>query len=330
MNNNAFKSLIYLLIIFTGLNFTSAQSLPDLEKKYDQLNLQFEKENKILDSLKNIYTYRTSLIDIEKEKKNADNERIVEMMAGSVEISNKIESQNKKLSRIENDIENVKDKLHRIYIAKIDSLQNIKEAGKGEDDKIDSEILKLTEKNILVAPKILSLSFNPEKILEIDLQKTKDKKEKVIYKEYLNNALNEVNGLIESVNSQFTEVNQIVALQTKTKKFLEEAELESNLLIQRQNNVSTQTQAPISLREVDNSGLTGTSADFVSNIRTYQIILRQLDIQQLSKTDLNLKFSSEELNRNLDVKEYQRLLKEVKERLQEFKLVLANKIGSGK
>jgi hypothetical protein len=58
--------------------------------------------------------------------------------------------------------------------------------------------------------------------------------------------------------------------------------------------------------------------------------LRQLDIQQLSKTDLKLKMSFEETDRKLDIKEYQKLLKEVKERLQEFKLVLANKIGSVK
>jgi hypothetical protein len=40
--------------------------------------------------------------------------------------------------------------------------------------------------------------------------------------------------------------------------------------------------------------------------------------------------SFEETDRKLDIKEYQKLLKEVKERLQEFKLVLANKIGSVK
>jgi hypothetical protein len=322
-------ALIFIpLFCLFEIGLTRAQSLTHLEKRYEQLNIQYEKENRILDSLKNIFSFKTSLIDIEKEKKNPDNDKVIELMAGSVSTSNKIEEQNKKINRIENETENVKHLLHERYIAKIDSLESLKKTGKTDEAKIDTEILMLTEKNILVAPRILSLSFNPEKILQIDLNKTKDPKEKTLYKEYLDNALTEVSTLLETVGTQISEINQIVSLQTKTRKFLEEAELESNMIIQSQRNQTPEIDA--APRPVENTGFTGTSSDFATNVKNYQIILRQLDIQQLSKTDLKLKMSFEETDRKLDIKEYQKLLKEVKERLQEFKLVLANKIGSVK
>ncbi|RPI72518.1 MAG: hypothetical protein EHM47_08135 [Ignavibacteriales bacterium] len=320
--------LFFAFILITGMISVNGQSLSNLENRYRQLNNQYDKEIKILDSLRSIYTYRTSQIDAEKKKKNPDNERVIELMSGSVSISNKIEAQNKRIVRIENDIENIKQQLHKIYVSKIDSLELLK-TGSEDEARLNAEILLLTEKNILVAPKILSLSFNPEKILVIDLNGTKDAKEKSLYKEYLNSALSEVNDVLKKVSLQISEIDQIIALQTKTKKFLEEAELESNMIIQNQRSTSPEIDVTNSPAFRESDGVT-TSSDFVSNIKTYQFILRQLDIQQLSKTDLKLNISLDEMSRNLDVKEYQKLLNEVKERLQEFKLVLANKIGSSK
>lgn len=319
----AFRTIIIILILMIVVDSSYSQSLNDYEKRYEKLNIQLEKENRILDSMQNIFSYKTSLIDIEKEKKNPDNEKVIDLMAGSVATSNKIEEQNKKINRIGNEIENVKKHLHDLYTVRIDSLELLRKTGNEDDVKLDAEILYFTGKNILVAPRILSLSFNPEKILDIDLNQTEDPKEKKLYKEYLDNALNEVNSLLGTVSQQISEVRQIVALQIKTKKFLEDAELESNMIIQSQRNQPNETETIARL----DGGITEASSDFAANVKNYQVILRQLDIQQLSKTELKLKLSFEDINRRLDIKEYQKLLKEVKERLQEFKLVLANKTG---
>jgi hypothetical protein len=327
MKKNILK-IFFILLYFSAIDSINAQSLTVLEKKYDQLRNQYDKENKILDSLKNIFSIKAEQIDSEKKKKNPDNDKIVDLMAGTVAVLNKIEERNKKINLIKKDIENIKQQLNIGYNAKIDSLElQMKAEGKDEDE-LNAEILLFTEKKLLVAPRIPSLSFNPEKILEIDLNKTKDPKEKSLYKEYLNNALNEVNNLLENINIQILETDQVVTLQTKTRKFLEEAELESNMIIQGQRNQTSEINA--GPRTDEGIGVRGTSNDFASNIRTYQLILSQLDIQQLSKTDLKWEISSDEINRNFNVKEYQRLLKEVKKRLQEFKLVLANKTGSSK
>ena len=79
----------------------------------------------------------------------------------------------------------MKEQLNRIYIVKIDSLEALKKSGKEDGDKLNDEILSFTGKRLLVAPRILSSSFNPDKVLRIDLSKTGDPKEKALYKEYL-------------------------------------------------------------------------------------------------------------------------------------------------
>ena len=320
--------LITLLFLLVGLNIipVDAQSLIQLEKKYEQLSNQYIKEKVIYDSLKNIFSLRTNEIDAEKKKANPDKDKIVDLMAGSITLSNRIEEQNKKISLLEKDIDNVKQQLHKQYSSLIDSLELKKKTDKKNDDVLDAEILNNTEKKLLVAPQIPILSFKPEKILKIDLGKTKSAEEKALYKEYLDNALNEVNTLLENVGKQSSEADQVFALQNKTKKFLEETELESRILIRsQQSTVRSEETVPTFSNSPED---VATSNDLSRQVKNYHVILRQLDIEQLSRTNINWKVSFDEMERNLSLKDYQKLLKEVKKRLQEFKLVLANKIGS--
>ena len=320
--------LITILFLLVGLNIipVDAQSLIQLEKKYEQLSNQYIKEKVIYDSLRNVFSSRTNEIDAEKKKANPDKDKIVDLMAGSITLSNRIEEQNKKISLLEKDIDNVKQQLHKQYSSLIDSLELKKKTDKKNDDVLDAEILNNTEKKLLVAPQIPILSFKPEKILKIDLGKTKSAEEKALYKEYLDNALNEVNTLLENVGKQSSEADQVFALQNKTKKFLEETELESRILIRsQQSNVRSEETVPTFSNSPED---VATSNDLSRQVKNYHVILRQLDIEQLSRTNINWKVSFDEMERNLSLKDYQKLLKEVKKRLQEFKLVLANKIGS--
>ena len=320
--------LITILFLLVGLNIipVDAQSLIQLEKKYEQLSNQYIKEKVVYDSLRNVFSSRTNEIDAEKKKANPDKDKIVDLMAGSITLSNRIEEQNKKISLLEKDIDNVKQQLHKQYSSLIDSLELKKKTDKKNDDVLDAEILNNTEKKLLVAPQIPILSFKPEKILKIDLGKTKSAEEKALYKEYLDNALNEVNTLLENVGKQSSEADQVFALQNKTKKFLEETELESRILIRsQQSTVRSEETVPTFSNSPED---VATSNDLSRQVKNYHVILRQLDIEQLSRTNINWKVSFDEMERNLSLKDYQKLLKEVKKRLQEFKLVLANKIGS--
>ena len=315
----------FVFLFFIG--FINAQSMDKLEKKFEQLNNQYNNESLVVDSLNSVFSKKAAEIDSEKKKSNPDKTLITGLMASSVIISNDIEEHNNKLKKLEVDLDKIKDQLNRIYLSRIDSLEVLKKSGKENEDKLNDEILLFTGKRLLVAPRILSLSFNPDKVLRIDLNKTTNPGEKVLYKEYLNNALVEVGSLLDKVNRQSSEAEQIASLQEKTEKFLEEAELENKVLFQKQSSVTSSSDVSSPASEV---GFGAKDRDFSNQVQTYRLILRQLDIEQISKTDINSGISFNEINKNLSLKDYLKLLKEVKKRLQEFKLVLANKIGSSR
>ena len=315
----------FVFLFFIG--FINAQSMDKLEKKFEQLNNQYNNESLVVDSLNSVFSKKAAEIDSEKKKSNPDKTLITGLMASSVIISNDIEEHNNKLKKLEVDLDKIKDQLNRIYLSRIDSLEVLKKSGKENEDKLNDEILLFTGKRLLVAPRILSLSFNPDKVLRIDLNKTTNPGEKVLYKEYLNNALVEVGALLDKVNRQSSEAEQIANLQAKTEKFLEEAELENKVLFQKQSSVTSSSDVSSPGSEI---GFGAKDRDFSNQVQTYRLILRQLDIEQISKTDINSGISFNEINKNLSLKDYLKLLKEVKKRLQEFKLVLANKIGSSR
>jgi hypothetical protein len=317
------NNLIVFLFLLISLIITPVigQSLGELEKKYERLNNQYLRENGVLDSLKNIFSLRTNVIDDEKKKANPDKDKIVDLMAGSITLSNRIEEQNRKVNLLVRDIDNVKQQLHKRYTSIIDSLELKKKSDSENGDKLDAELLNYTEKKLLVAPPIPLLSFNPEKILRIDIDKTKDSKEKALYEEYLNNALNEVDELWKNTNELSSEIDQIVMLQKKTEKFLEEAELESGVIHQQLNNVPLNDETSGNF-----AGGPGVRENVPGyQVESYRLILNQLDFDKSVNADLDWKITTE--NTKLDLREYQKLLKEVKKRLQELKLVLANKTG---
>ena len=227
-----------------------------------------------------------------------------------------------KLSEDEKEYEQLKNKLDNKYSAIIDSLNEIKPS----TGKIEEIRLIYIQKRLLVAPQIPLLSFNPEKIAEIDLSKLKDKKEKSLYKDYLKNALTEVDSVLNKVKNLSNDFNQIVRLQKKTQKFLEETEFNTN--IQVQNYPGNQANERV---DVTNSGFgNNRKSNIVAVANSYNLILNQLNIY--GKNDFKNVFNfSEDLNKNgLNVEEYNNLLKEVKNRLQEYKLAIANKINSSK
>jgi hypothetical protein len=116
-----------------------------------------------------------------------------------------------------------------------------------------------------------------------------------------------------------SEVEHIVLLQKKTEKFLEEAELEGGVIHQRRNIALTD--------EAGTDFFVGPtvkeSVGLEYQVESYRLILNQLNFDRSVNEDLGWKITTE--NSQFDLKEYQMLLKEVKKRLQELKLVLVNK-----
>lgn len=131
---------------------------------------------------------------------------------------------------------------------------------------------------------------------------------------------------MSKVKNLSDDFNQIVRLQKKTQKFLEETEFNSNIQVQKYSGNQTNSRM-----DVTNSGFgENDKSNILSVANSYNLILNQLNIYG-NNDPKNVFNFSEDLNKNgLNIEEYNNLLKEVKNRLQEYKLAIANKINSSK
>ncbi len=103
-----------LLAGFTILFFiaeANAQSLTELENKFENLTNVINENKSSLDSLKKIIDERGKRIDEEKNKSIPDKDKIVELMANTVTVSNKIDRFQKKSEDDEKEYEQIKNKL---------------------------------------------------------------------------------------------------------------------------------------------------------------------------------------------------------------------------
>jgi len=321
-----FFTILVLLIPYK----TFPQSLPDLEKNYYSLEKNLEKGKAVLDSLTIKLNEKANQIDYEKSKNDPDKDKIVKLMSASITISNKYDAQQKKVTQLQTKLESVKKELDKRYTSIIDSLQTLQNSGEftGDKNKLNSEILFYTEAKLAIAPKISLLSFDPAKLLKVDPLKTKDSLEKAIYKEYLQNALTEVNHHLTNIDQQHSEVNQMLLLEKKTEKFLKETEFQSGMRTQSSSRSETNLNAS---PQVDENFFAGVrDADNATKIteqfRGYTLLLNQLNLSISGGLSVNDKLEWYSAPERLSLKEYKNLLEELREKLQEYKLVLENKI----
>ncbi|MDP2208879.1 MAG: hypothetical protein Q8K98_08905 [Bacteroidota bacterium] len=314
---------LLLLISIIALQNINAQTLNDLEKRYETLKSNFVKEKLILDSLNQSLEERAELINEEKSKPKPDDDKIYKLMAGSVTISKSVELQQNKIFRLEKTLEETSQKLDYHYTVLIDSLKASKQTTLKMSDvrDIDRQILSNIEKRLLITPRIKQLSFIPEKILEIDLNKTKDTLQRNIYTEYLTSALNEVNTLLNQVNETSSEITQIITLHAKASKFLDEVEFENRIKpAGTTSTMSAPTEA--SIRYSDEKG-----SEFSSQLQSYVSLNNQLNFRQShyipTTGEKSLKFSNDQVS----LKDYLELLKELKKGLSDYRSILSDKLS---
>ena len=324
MNKQIASLTIFLIITLTLSINLSAQSMSDLEKKYSNDSYNFQSAQSRLDSLQKILNDKANQIDIEKRNQPKDEDKIKALMANSILISNQIEALQKKLPDLRNKLELSKKELYEFYSLKVDSLKEIQKSGETNQSKeeIDKQILIFTGKKIIVSPAITSLSFKPEKLINLNLNSIKDQNERSLYKEYLQNALAEIEDKLKSVEKELTETNQIVQLQKRMSRFIDEADFERE--IQPAHSVPEKTEQ----NSWDNS-TTGLfdNKDVREQTTNYATILNQISIYQTNEIK-NILFSTGRTDFSL--KDYQRLLKQVKISLQDYRAILIDKLDSSR
>ena len=322
---------VLVLVLIVSRN-TSPQSLADLEKNYFQLEKNLKKERVILDSLKVVLNEKANEIDTEKSKKDADKDKIVQLMSVSITVSNKYDAQQKKVAQLQSRYESAKRELDKKYTSIIDSLKVLQNSGeyKGDMDELNSRILTYTETKLAIAPKISLLSFDPSKLLKVDPYKSRDSLEKAIYSEYLQDALSEVDYHLKNINEQHSEINQMLELEKKTEKFLKETEFQRG--IRTQSSGKSETNVGAAPSDIDNAVFEGVkdrnnAENITEQFRSYTLLLNQLNLSVSDGLPVTDKLEWDAASERLSLKEYKNLLEELRKKLQEYKLVLGNKIG---
>ncbi len=320
-------SVCLLLILFAAQTY--AQDLTKIENEYLIIQNKLEQENAVLDSLKNILDLKAKKIDDEKNKNKPDEKLIVKLMSGSANLSNEIDMRQNKIKVDQKKSEGYRKDLNRLYSERIDSLQELDKLEKFSGNKSDlkKEILYYTEKKLSVTPQIALLSFHPDKILGIDLNKINDPSEKKIYEDYLGNALTEVNTHLRNLNESIAETDNILTLQKKTNKFIEESEFDFG--ISPQNNISKPGLAGPDAVSGYVTNNVKNRAVYERNAIDYSLLLNQLNFKPLN-SKLKWMVSVNEKNSVRSLSEYNDLQKEVRKRLLEYKLILTNKLNTGK
>lgn len=314
----------FLLFIFiNALQSINAQTLNDVEKRYEALKGNLVNEKHALDSLNQSLEERAELINEEKSKSKPDQDKIYKLMAGSVTVSKSVELLQNKIFQLEKTLEETRNKLDYHYTELIDSLNAIKQTASKTNDvrDIEDRILNNIEKRLLITPRIKQLSFIPEKILKIDLNKTKDTLQRNIYTEYLTSALKEVDSLLIQVNETSSEITQIIALHRKASNFLDEVEFENQIRPVGTTSIRyTSTEVGIQLSDVKGS-------EFSSQLQSYVSLNNQLNISRLHYLQTSSEKFTKINNEQVNLKDYQELLKELKKRLSDYRTILSDKLS---
>jgi septal ring factor EnvC (AmiA/AmiB activator) len=322
------KSMSNILIVIFCLSFNiKGQTLNELENKYDQLFHSWSTESVKIDSLKAVLDKQVEQIDDEKKKVNPNKGRIKNLMAQSVTYTNQISKSQRRIEELNLNIENIKRELDTKYSAAIDSLNMLDKSKrfKGTRDELNSLLLTLTIKRLVVSPSVSALSFQPEKILSIKPEKNQDSVEGMIYLDYLNTALSEVDKNLKEIGSKYFELKRFSELEKRTKKFIAEAEFEGGI---RTGRIRSED------RSTSRSGETSTNSDviFESNselalhIQNYSAMIDQLSaLHPLSSSDQKI---YDNMRKKFDTNEYLKLLEELKKRLGDYRNMLLNRIKS--
>jgi len=333
-NDNSKKYFLEFIIIFCLCFLLVSQngfgqSLSQLELNYQNIAQEFFKEQAKLDSLNIVHNKMISDIDKEKQKESTIEYKIKQLLAEAVVVSNQIKAQQSILGKIESNLEILKVNLDRKYVVKIDSLKILENSNINSSNKKSIKSLKLEyiEKRLIVAPKIYSLSFDPKKLIQFHQSSGEDSLLNIIYLEYLNNALEEVNQQSQQLALLKNEIEEVVNLQNEAYDFIED--IDSEILFNPAQHTSE--------KSTRNAGVffggDPYANDEISANINFQAI-SYLNIFNQLKTSTNIDLQSQwetptdTIPANLTFQQYLELLENVDKMLQDYKTILEHKLES--
>lgn len=329
LNIYKITSLSIGLVLFFYTFSLLGQNLLQLELMYQNKIQEIQIKQTKLDSLNSIYYKMIDSIDKEKQKDSSNENAITRMLAEAVVVSNQVDKQQIILDENANELEMIKKYLDLKYAIKIDSLEALeKENSKVINiETIKSQKMEYIEKRMLVAPKIYSLSFDPQKLIQYNIENSQDSIEQKIYTEYLTNALKEIEKQSQQITVLKSEIQEIVTLQNETADFIEDAESEIMFNPAIQSTQSLEKSSDQFFGGITNRA--SSEADkLYSQANSYLHIFNQLKTSTNISTSSPWEIPTDTIPANLSFQQYLNLLENLDKMLQDYRVLLEHKLES--
>ncbi len=212
--------LLCLIVFVLPMALTAQSSaIGTLEKELFQNQQQIARTEHTLDSL------NIQLTDLQKQlkpKAAADKHEAVQRKI--LELSQKVVRLQNEKRRLEDQEQKQRTKLAQLYTQVIDSLSRRlkKEKDSKQKEKIRNALQTYWFKRFRVSPLLARLSYNPQKIENIQKQSLDDSLKQLLVKDYLRHALGEVDTVLATLQTKRQELTAILRLNQKARQFMDE------------------------------------------------------------------------------------------------------------
>lgn len=313
---------VLFLVLF---RVAAAQSVAALEEEFFTLQRQIETVQGGLDSLNASLEQQAGQIDAEKRRESPDREKLRRQMAAGLALSKQIEERQKRLQTLQKNRTQTQYRLAQRYAAMLDSLQALQAGAATANPELDQQIVRCTEQYLLYSPVFRALSFDPQKIREINPAESSDSLERALSLNYLRNALAEMESHLQEIRKNREEVENTLRLEHKTRQFLEEVDADNlGLLARAGNPAATEMLAPNS--EPGLSAQAGVGRTLAAQVESITLFFNQLGVRDLEGISLS-RFSAAPAGRApLSLEEYLALLQAAEKQLKQIRNAARQKL----
>ena len=214
-----------LFILFIWLNTALfSQEMTAKEREFEQLQNEKILLQQAVDSLNGQLNQILARIDQHKARPDADKKRTAEWMAEALSVSKQIERTEKGIKETDQRLSALKQDLSADYARQITALQKQLDRGVSTEqrEQIEQELFFLANKRLMVAPLIAALPFDPQRIITIDLQASRDSLDRAILRDYLQNALVSIDSNLQVISRKEKQVEDAKRLEEKARQFADD------------------------------------------------------------------------------------------------------------
>lgn len=216
------RILFTLVIGFSALLFS--QEITSREREFEDLQNKKILLQQAVDSLNGQLNQILTRIDQHKSRPDADKKRTAEWMAQALSVSKEIEQTEKGIKETDQRLSALKQDLSAAYARQITALQKQleQEVSPQLRGQIEQELFVLANKRLLAAPLIPALPFDPQRIIAIDLQASRDSLEQAILRDYLQNALVSIDSSLQLISRKEKQIEDAKRLEEKARLFADD------------------------------------------------------------------------------------------------------------